>query len=253
MLLFIDIETVTETNDYQNYAKRKIWAERYCGEKAGTEEQQYYERASIHGEFAKIVCISVVARNKDWSIKKISFVGDDEKQILSDFFQLLNSAPKAKIGGHNVKGFDIPFICKRAIINGLRIPKNIDYGVNPAWKMTDTVDTMEMWKRSGFLSSSLELIALCLGIENPKKKLTGAKVSDIYWRSLHSKQQDRHEQELLAIQEYCEADALAALQIYERIVEPDKVPTPDPAPLLEVPMSSIVPDEQTRFDADLPF
>lgn len=222
MLLFIDIETVAETNDYPNYSKRKIWAERYCSEKVGTEEEWYYDRAPIHAEFAKIVCISVVARNTDGSIKKISFCGDDEKQILSDFFQLLNSAPMANLGGHNVKAFDIPFICKRAIIDGLRIPKVLDYGTNPAWKMDLVRDTMEMRKRSAFLSNSLELIAACLGLESPKKKMNGAEVSTTYWRSFYNGIEQTHQIKLKEIAEYCEGDATTSLLIYEKICDPDK-------------------------------
>lgn len=222
MLLFIDIETVAETNDYLNYSKRKIRAERYCSEKVGTEEEWYYDRAPIHAEFAKIVCISVVARNTDGSIKKISFCGDDEKQILSDFFQLLNSAPMANLGGHNVKAFDIPFICKRAIIDGLRIPKVLDYGTNPAWKMDLVRDTMEMRKRSAFLSTSLELIAACLGLESPKKKMNGAEVSATYWRSFYNGIEQTHQIKLKEIAEYCEGDATTSLLIYEKICDTDK-------------------------------
>ena len=58
MLLFIDIETVAETNNYLIYKKKKIREERYCNEKEGTEEERYNNRAPIHAEFAKIVCIN---------------------------------------------------------------------------------------------------------------------------------------------------------------------------------------------------
>ena len=235
MLLFIDIETVTETNNYLNYPKRKIWAERYCSEKVGTEEEWYYDRAPIHAEFAKIVCISVVARNTDRSIKKISFCGDDEKQILSDFFQLLDSAPTANFGGHNVKSFDIPFLCKRAIINSLKIPKVLDYGTYPAWKMDAVVDTMELRKRSAFLSTSLELIAVCLGLESPKGKMSGAEVSATYWRSFYNGIEQTHQIKLKEIAEYCEGDATTSLLIYEKICDPDKELIPATPGLFDAP------------------
>ena len=248
MLLFIDIETVAETNNYLNYPKRKIWAERYCSEKVGTEEEWYYDRAPIHAEFAKIVCISVVARNTDRSIKKISFCWDDEKKVLEDFFQLLNAAPSANLWGHNVKSFDIPFICKRAIINSLRIPKVLDYWTYPAWKMDAVVDTMELRKRSAFLSTSLELIASCLDLPSPKSIMNGDEVSSIYWESLNNA--EWHQQKLMEIKDYCEWDALTSLFIYEKMQSPEKELIPTPPSLFEHGISN---HEQSRIDCGLPF
>lgn len=248
MLLFIDIETVAETNNYLIYKKKKIREERYCNEKEGTEEERYNNRAPIHAEFAKIVCISVVARNKDNSIKKISFCWDDEKKVLEDFFQLLNAAPSANLWGHNVKNFDIPFICKRAIINSLRIPKVLDYWTYPAWKMDAVVDTMELRKRSAFLSTSLELIASCLDLPSPKSIMNGDEVSSIYWESLNNA--EWHQQKLMEIKDYCEWDALTSLFIYEKMQSPEKELIPTPPSLFEPEISN---HEQSRIDCGLPF
>ena len=45
-LLFIDIETVAETNNYDTYPKKKIRAERYCNDIGDlTEEKAYYTKA----------------------------------------------------------------------------------------------------------------------------------------------------------------------------------------------------------------
>ena len=53
-VLFLDIETVPETYNYKrlNNNKKKIWEEKYGGEKE-------YPKSSVLAEFGKIICISV--------------------------------------------------------------------------------------------------------------------------------------------------------------------------------------------------
>ena len=219
MIIFLDIETIAETPDFANYNKKSVRETRYCGGSEEAPEEQYHQRASVHAEFGRIVCISCIMRAPDGSVKRTSFCSDDEHKLLSDFFAMV-----AKVGasisfwGHNVKSFDIPFIYKRAIIHGLRIPKVLDFGTLPAWKMSNVVDTLELWQRSGTLRTGLELLCLCLGIESPKQKLTGAEVSDLYRNSYQTAAGTAsHQQVLDTIAEYCEGDAIASMLCYERM------------------------------------
>ena len=217
--IFLDIETITETSDFANYNKKAIREARYCGESSDAPEVQYQQRAVLHAEFGRIVCISCVLRTQGGEIKKISFCSDDERSLLSDFFEMIN---KAWIGvllwGHNVKSFDIPFICKRATINGLKIPKALDYGTLPAWKMGTVIDTMEMRQRSGYLRTGLELLCLCLGVPSPKQSLEGSQISDLYWNSYKTAAgTEDHRATLQTIASYCEGDALASLLCYEKM------------------------------------
>ena len=217
--VFLDIETIAETTDFANYNKKAVREARYCGESSEAPEVQYQQRAALHAEFGRIVCISCVLRTQGGEIKKISFCSDDECGLLSEFFEMIN---KAWIGvllwGHNIKSFDIPFICKRAIINGLKVPKALDYGTLPAWKMGTVIDTMEMWQRSGYLRTGLELLCLCLGVPSPKQELEGSQVSDLYWNSYQTAAgTEDHRATLQTIASYCEGDALASLLCYEKM------------------------------------
>ena len=235
MIIFLDIETIAETPDFASYSKKSVREAKYCGGSEEAPEEQYHQRASVHAEFGRIVCISCVMRAPDGSVKRTSFCSDDEHKLLSDFFAMV-----AKVGasiwfwGHNVKSFDIPFICKRAIIHRLRIPKVLDFGTLPAWKMGNVVDTLELWQRSGTLRTGLELLCLCLGIESPKQKLTGAEVSDLYRNSYQTAGGTAsHQQVVDTIAEYCEGDAIASMLCYERIENLE--PTVEAAPAPEQP------------------
>lgn len=240
MIIFLDIETIAETSDFASYNKKSVREARYCGGSEEAPEEQYHQRASVHAEFGRIVCISCVMRAPDRSVKRTSFCSDDEHKLLSDFFAMVAKVGTSiSFGGHNVKSFDIPFICKRAIMHRLRIPKVLDFGTLPAWKMSNVVDTLELWQRSGTLRTGLELLCLCLGIESPKQKLTGAEVSDLYRNSYQTAGGTAsHQQVLDTIAEYCEGDAIASMLCYERMenLEPTVEATPAPEQPAEQPV-----------------
>ena len=90
--VFLDIETIAETTDFANYSKKSVREARYCGESSEAPEVQYQQRAVLHAEFGRIVCISCVLRTQGGEIKKISFCSDDERGLLSDFFEMINKA-----------------------------------------------------------------------------------------------------------------------------------------------------------------
>ena len=90
--VFLDIETIAETSDFASYNKKAVREARYCGESSEAPEVQYQQRAALHAEFGRIVCISCVLRTQGGEIKKISFCSDDERSLLSDFFEMINKA-----------------------------------------------------------------------------------------------------------------------------------------------------------------
>ena len=135
-ILFIDIETVPLHPSWESVPEewRALWNRKADTLKRGDNESaaDIYGRAGIYAEFGKIICISVGFIS--WSDGKErfrvkSFAGDDEKQVLEDFAALLRkhfNRDVHRLCGHNVKEFDIPFIARRMIINGDRLPGLID-------------------------------------------------------------------------------------------------------------------------------
>jgi len=217
-LLVIDIETVPGTPDFQHLSEywKLLWEDKVS--KTMPEnfsvEEWYGQRAGIMAEFGKIICISTgffyQEPGRKISFKLKSLYGDDESILLTAFATLLNNfAEKRKpiaIAGHNLKEFDIPYICRRMMINGIRLPEQLQLSGKKPWE-TNLVDTMELWKFGDYKNyTSLKLLAAVLGIETPKDDIDGSMVSDVYYK----------EHNLKRIATYCQKDVLTVANIIMR-------------------------------------
>lgn len=216
-LLFIDIETVAETNNYYTYPKKEIRANRYCNDIWDlTEQEAYYKKAWLNPEFSKIICISFWSKTADDEIRTCSIFGFDEKTIIDEFFKLLSKMPEYELAGHNIKSFDLPFIFRRAIINGIKPHDKISFYDMKPWDIK-VVDTIELWKNGWYISAWLETICLCLWIPSPKSNMSGDKIFDYYYGSNMVDKDNRK-----PIAEYCEWDVRSTMRVYDKIMDPTK-------------------------------
>lgn len=207
--LFFDIETVRQNKNISNTDPLwNILKWQYRDKELDTLapddtiEAHYKKNGGLLPELGKIVCITMGQFKGDtFYIKSLH---GDEATIITDFVRKLNSQ-KLNLIGHNIKGFDLPFIRKRAII--LNIPyidknKGNDSGIKP-WDLDNIViDTMEHWKGANFINTSLELLCYSLNIPSSKITLRGNEVSDTYFNG-----------GLDEIISYCEADVIAVANI----------------------------------------
>ncbi len=70
-----------------------------------------------------------------------------------------NIKTKFQFAGHNIREFDIPFLCRRMIINQIQLPAYLHfYGAKP-WEIS-MVDTLQWWKFGDYKNyTSLHLLA----------------------------------------------------------------------------------------------
>jgi DNA polymerase elongation subunit (family B) len=189
-ILFLDIETVPE---HENYAvldqeTQYLWEHKtQYQRKEDVSGEDFYERAGIWAEFGKIITISVgyfVNKADIRNFRVTSFWGD-EKKILHDFSNLLNThfnGAQHLLCGHNAKEFDIPFIARRMIINGIALPNKLNLFGKKPWEVPH-LDTLEMWKFGDYKHyTSLNLLAETFGIPSPKSNMDGQIVGEKYWK-----------------------------------------------------------------------
>jgi uncharacterized protein YprB with RNaseH-like and TPR domain len=215
-VLFLDIETVPIKENFKDLSApfQKLWEEKTVWQrKDDVSPSDFYKlKAGVMAEFAKIICISVgylfVEKGENhFRIK--SFYGDKEKQILTEFNSLLNTEfnkNQHQLCAHNGKEFDFPFIARRMLINGLKLPKLLDIAGKKPWEINH-LDTMELWRFGDYKNyTSIKLLAALFDIPTPKDDIDGSQVAGVYYQ----------EKNLERIKIYCQKDTLTVAQLLLR-------------------------------------
>lgn len=228
-ILFLDIETVSQEESYQQLDSewKDLWSHKTRSLTKNPETdtpEVLYPRAAIYAEFGKIICISCGCIQGTGDEKKLvvkSFSGHDEKKLLKDFAQMLQtwggSADKF-LCAHNGKEFDYPYLCRRMIINGVEIPEALKIAGRKPWEVRH-LDTLELWKFGDYKSyTSLKLLAKVLGVPSPKDDIDGSMVNEVYYV----------QKDLDRIVEYCQKDVITLAQVLlrfhcEALIKPENV------------------------------
>ena len=218
-LIFIDIETVPQFSSFQELSPpmQELWALKHALLRVENEtpEEGYLKRAGIYAEFSKVVCISTgfFSKDKDTQDRVFrvkSIYGDDERALLGKFLELLQSfrpAGRYHFCGHNIREFDVPFLCRRLLVQQYDLPEMLDHSGKRPWETAD-VDTLQLWKFGDYKHyTSLRLLAEILGIPTPKDDMDGKDVCRVYWQ----------EKNLPRIAEYCQKDVVTVARLLLRM------------------------------------
>jgi predicted PolB exonuclease-like 3'-5' exonuclease len=210
-LMVLDIETVPQYSDYDDMPDnlQELWAHKSQYQRKDETPKEFYERAGIWAEFGKIVCISVgiFTQGKRTGLRVKSFAGHDEKELLEDFGRMLSGQPLSIIlCAHNGKEFDLPYICRRMLINGVTFPPHLQITGKKPWEIPH-LDTMELWKFGDYKNyTSLSLLTAIFNIPTSKDDIDGSQVGHVYWV----------ENALERICTYCQKDVVATAQLIRR-------------------------------------
>jgi hypothetical protein len=179
--------------------------------KDGMTLQEFWDqKAHFYPEFCKIICISYgYFYNGEFILRSI--YGDDEKKIMIAIKEVMSKVEGAGLFlcGAAIQRFDMPWLSKRMMTNGIAPPKNINvYGKKP-WEV-EIFDIMQVWGQgcSQENYTPMELIAASLGVPSSKNDLDGSKVKEAYWNG-----------EIERIKNYCEEDVRCVLHCAEILIE----------------------------------
>ena len=141
-----------------------------------------------------------------------SFYSENEQDVIQGFACLLNGHFYDKyhhtLAGHNVKEFDIPFLCRRMVIHQIKLPNLMRISGARPWQIPHILDTIELWKFGDYKNySSLDLLCSVLDIPSPKDKMDGSEVSGAFWNG-----------RLDEIKDYCEKDLVATARVILRLL-----------------------------------
>jgi DNA polymerase elongation subunit (family B) len=185
-VLFLDIETVPQIYQYQDLEEKG--------------QELFYAKNRFQVSPEKN--IEMIYNEKGGILA--------EETLLKQFKQLLEdhyNTPYHVICGHNSKEFDIPYICRRMLINGIPLPGILDIAGKKPWEVNH-LDTLELWKFGDYKAfTSLALLCHVFHIPTPKDDISGADVARVYYE----------ENDLKRITVYCEKDVVALIQLLLRM------------------------------------
>jgi hypothetical protein len=216
-ILFIDIETAPQKPEFSELPEhfQKLWDKKSIHFRNENQlPADVYERAGIYAEFGRIICISsgvIIQKNGERFYRVKSFHDADERKLLIAFNEMLEkftANPGKKLCAHNGQEFDYPYIARRTLINGLRLPKILDVAGAKPWEIKDRLlDTLQMWKFGDYKNyTSLDLLCAVFDIPTPKDDIDGSQVARVYYQ----------EGDLDRIIRYCEKDTLALANLMLR-------------------------------------
>lgn len=218
--LVIDIETVPMVPAFDNLSEnmQKQWLrkakniKKYNEDDGQDDASFFFDKAGIYAEFGKIVCISIGRfqyQDGNLSLYIKSYADDNEQSLLSKCFHDISIFEQHMKGllfcGHNIKEFDIPFMCRRALVQRVQLPNTLQQLSGAKSWQVPHMDTLEMWKFGDYKHYvSLDLLAALFNIESSKSNMDGSQVATAYWV----------DKRLVDIQQYCKADVGVTAQVW---------------------------------------
>jgi hypothetical protein len=184
------------------------------------EEERCYQLGSLSATSGRILSIAVhtgpVAgidfgveqpqSERVFGIDKDGFEQDEKKSLLS-FLEFMKDfdCDTDELVGHNLIGFDLPFIFQRCLVHCISAKPLVDLS---EYRVQGVFDTMHHWWLGAKRFVSLDDVAWALGIESSKTATAeGSKVFDLYQAG-----------KLAEIRDYNLNDVRVTRKVYERMV-----------------------------------
>ena len=190
-------------------------------EDIAAEEERVYQLGSLNATSGRIISIAVhvgpvpgfqiegVTAAQSEHAFGIDAAGNEqpEAEALKSFLELMAGFdPECDvIVGHNIIGFDLPFIFQRCLVNNIAVKPFVDLS---DFHVLGVYDTMRAWWLGGRNRVALDDLAWALGIESSKtSEVEGSRVFELYQAG-----------KLAEIREYNLNDVRVTRKVYERLV-----------------------------------
>lgn len=158
-----------------------------------------FRKTALDGNYGRILCLAYL--KKPGMVKADVLVGE-ESEILARFWELARDVNL--FIGHNLIDFDMRFIYKRSVIQGVKPTQWLSFARYRSAPMFDTMYEWEKWTFGAKIK--LDELAKVLGLPTSKKGIDGSKVYDHFLKGDVDK-----------VYEYCKADVELTQAVYERI------------------------------------
>jgi len=194
--------------------------QRYYEDQAA-EEERAYRSGSLAATSGRVLSIAVhvgsvagveiegVEQGESEHVFGIDSDGQEqpEQQALTDFLAVMKPFDPDidEIVGHNLIGFDLPFIFQRCLVNGIAFRPFVNLS---EFNVRGVYDTMHRWWLGSKNRVALDDLAWAMGMESSKTdEVSGSRVFELYQAG-----------RLAEIREYNLNDVRVTRKVYERLV-----------------------------------
>jgi len=221
MLITIDLETLPSASPYV----RQMCADRirppgtmskpetiakWEAEAKGALIDEAVAKTGLDGTYGSIAVIGFAFGDEPPQ----TLVADErcEYYVLMAFMEMMHERCTARerviFCGHNIHGFDLPFMFKRCVVNKVRPSPWLPFGQRAY--SAQIADTMLMWDDNRERRISLKNLCAVLGVTSSKGDIDGSNVAaawdDGRWED---------------VADYCADDVIATRECYKRIAFKD--------------------------------
>ena len=213
--VYFDIETIPDQRDgvldkYREQVtapasfKKPESIDAWLAENRERAAHEMLAKTSFDGGSGHVCTIGWAINDGEIHVEHAESIGE-ERDILSAFFKAM---PKrdATIVGHNILGFDVPFLLKRAVVLGVELPSDYVFPRDPKPWSKGVFDTMTAWAGARDMISMNRLCGI-LGIIG-KEDFDGSMVADAWAAGDH-----------ITIAHYCHDDVSRTRAIHHKFLE----------------------------------
>lgn len=146
-------------------------------------EQEAKSRAALSALTGRVLAIGYRSE-KACVIAHVAAVEGGETGLLEQFWRRFSAckADRRLMVGHNIAGFDVPFLLRRSWLLGVEIPADV---FDPSGRYLSRVfrDTMLLWQCGVYRDSyvSLDMLGRALGLGGKTEGVSGGDFAGLYW------------------------------------------------------------------------
>lgn len=166
-------------------------------------EDELYAKSAFDGTYSRIVCIGLLEFSDQMEARSaISWYGENERELLRQFWARLGQDRPTLFITHNGLSFDLPFIKKRSIIHQVRPSLEINLAKFRTEPVYDTMAIWSNWDTRGWVK--LDVLARALQVDT--KSGSGEQVAGMW-----------EQRQGLELAQYCLQDTYVTYACYCRM------------------------------------
>ena len=191
---------ITAPGTYKKAESIQQWLD----ENRAAEAEAVWLKTAFDGGLGQCVCIGFAdGDGKAYIYHAQDLSRDSERKVLQDFFCAVTDAGHRTFVGHNIIGFDLPFLWKRCMVLGIKPPASFPRNPKPWGELVQ--DTMLLWDSTQRAGGSMDRICRLLGIPG-KGGISGADV----WPMVQAGKMNE-------VADYCRGDVERTRSLYKRM------------------------------------